>query len=87
MNRKSNRNTRKNRKAIARHRLNPSLFIVPKVEGNPRRKGSFGYKSMNVILNARKPMAVATFTEKGGRLRDLHYDINQGHVKLAKKAS
>jgi hypothetical protein len=32
-------------------------------------------------------MAVATFTEKGGRLRDLHYDINQGHVKLAKKAS
>jgi hypothetical protein len=35
MNRKSNRNTRKNRKAIARHRLNPSLFIVPKVERQP----------------------------------------------------
>lgn len=75
------------RKAVARQRLNPTMFIVPKVDGNPRRKGSLGFKSFSIIAGARKPMTVETFANKGGRLRDLHYDLNQGHAKLAKKAS
>ena len=83
----SRKSTRSQRKAVERHRINPSLFIVPNVDSNPRRKGSFGFKSMSIVLNARKPMAVATFAEKGGRLRDLHYDVNQGHVKLVKKTA
>jgi hypothetical protein len=80
------KSTRAQRKAVERHRLDPKLFIVATVKDNPRRKGSHGAKSMDVILRSRKPMAVETFVEKGGRLRDLHWDINAGHVKTVKKA-
>lgn len=72
--------------AVARHRLDPQLFIISQVDGNPRRKGSIGFKSFQIIASARKPVKVETFVEKGGRLRDLHWDINAGNAKLVKKA-
>lgn len=79
--------TRNQRKAVERQRLNPKLFIVPTVDDNPRREGSHGYKSMEIVLSARKPMTVEKFVAKKGRLRDLHWDANKGYVKLTKKAS
>jgi hypothetical protein len=83
----STRKTSKAQKAaVARHRIDPQLHIVSKVEGNPRRKGSHGFKSFQIIASARKPVSVETFVEKGGRLRDLHWDINAGNAKLVKKA-
>jgi hypothetical protein len=87
-NMKNNRkSTRKQKAAVARHRLNPSMFIVPLVDENPRRKGSHGFKSLQIILGARKPISVADFQKKNGRLRDLHWDVNAGNAKLTKKAS
>jgi hypothetical protein len=74
--------TRNQKQAIERNRIDPQLKIVPVVKENPRREGSHGFKSMQVILKARKPLTVEEFEEKGGRLRDLHWDINFGHVKL-----
>jgi hypothetical protein len=77
----------KQKKAIERHRLDPQLKIVPVVKENPRRKGSFGFKSMQVILKARKPITIEEFTTKGGRLRDLHWDIAFGNVKVKGQAA
>ena len=90
--RKSNKatSTRKTSKAqkaaVARHRLDPQMFIVSQVDGNPRRKGSHGFKSFQIIAGARKPVQIEMFVKKGGRLRDLHWDINAGNAKLVKKA-
>lgn len=80
--------TRKARKVVAqRNRLNPEMFLVPAVKENPRRKGSFGFKSLAVILKSRKPMQVAKAVDGGARLRDIHWDIEAGNLKLVKKAS
>jgi hypothetical protein len=58
------------------------------VEENPRREKTFGFKSMAIwLLKNRRPMTVETFVEKGGRLRDLHWDLEAKHVKLSGKAS
>jgi hypothetical protein len=78
----------KQKSAVERHRLNPQMKIVPTVDENPRRKGSHGFKSLQLILKARrKPLTVEQFAEKGGRLRDLHWDLNFGHVKLSGKSA
>mgnify|MGYP005829755713 CR=1 FL=1 len=75
----------KNQKeAIERNRIEPTLKIVKTVDENPRRKNTFGYKSFQKIKNG---MTVEQFIEKGGRLRDLHWDINKGYVKLSKKSA
>lgn len=78
--------SRKQKAAIERHRLDPQLKIVSQVEGNPRRVKSLGHKSFEVIVKSRKPLTVEAFVEKGGRLRDLHWDAKAGNVKLVKKA-
>ena len=75
------------KKTVERNRIDAKLFIVPTVDGNPRRKGSFGHKSFSIIAGARKPVQVEQFVNKGGRLRDLHWDITKGNAKLVRKAS
>ncbi len=77
--------SRKSASANNRTRLNGGLFIVRLKDENPRRKGSLGYKSYDVVVKARKPIQVATFVEKGGRLRDLHWDLTHGNLKLVNK--
>lgn len=68
---------------IERNRLNQQMKIVKTVDENPRRKGTFGYKSFSKIKNG---MTVEQFVEKGGRLRDLHWDLEHGYLKLRKIA-
>jgi hypothetical protein len=87
MKRNTRNSAKSTRKNVERNRLNQGLFLVPNVDSNPRRKGSHGFKSLQVILNSRKPITVADATKKGARLRDIHWDITYGHLKLQKKAS
>lgn len=49
------------------------------VKENPRRKGSIGYKSFEVIRNG---MKYETFIELKGINKDLRYDVNHGHVEV-----
>jgi hypothetical protein len=86
---KARKTSASQKKAVQRHRLNPKMKIVPMVDENPRRKGTFGFKSMAIILKAgkKRPMTVGQFEERNGRLRDLHWDLEAGHVKLSGKAS
>ena len=85
--RSTRKHTAAQKKAVERHRINPSLKIVPLVKENPRRTGTEGYKSMAVILK-NKGITVEEFLEKRpNRSRDLRWDIEAGNVKLAGKAS
>lgn len=72
------------KKTAERQRLDLGIHIVKLVKENPRRKGTFGFKSFQKIQNK---MTVGKFVEAGGRLRDLHWDVQHGNLKLVKKAS
>lgn len=61
--------------------IDSSLKIIKKVSGNPRREGTFGYNSFQLIKSG---MTVEQFVKKGGRLRDLHWDVDHEYVELKK---
>ena len=61
--------------------IDASLKIIKKVSDNPRREGTFGYKSFQLIKSG---MTVEQFVKKGGRLRDLHWDVDHEYVELKK---
>lgn len=73
--------TTKKPSGSVRNFFDSDLTIVKLVTGNPRREGTFGHESFGLIKNG---MTVAQFTAKGGRLRDLHWDIDHKYVQLKK---
>lgn len=81
---KLNKLSKNQKEAVARHRLDPQLKIVKTVADNPRRKNTEGWKSFNKIKNG---MTVEQFVDKGGRLRDLHWDLGKGYLKLKKQSA
>lgn len=74
------------KKPVASERtfLDQSMFIVKKVDDNPRRKGTLGHKSFAKIA---PKMTVEQFKQKGGRLKDLRWDLEHDYLKLVRKAS
>jgi hypothetical protein len=62
-------------------RLDPESTITKITETDGRRDGTPGNKSFKLIKDG---MTVNEFVKKGGRLRDLQWDIAKKHVKLAK---
>ena len=72
----------KTSKTTRKPNTDPSLKIVKDVKGNPRREGSWGAQSFGLIKTG---MTVAKFVELGGRMKDLQYDIKQGHCHLTSK--
>lgn len=67
-------------KAETRGRPSPlhgkKLYV--KVEANPRRKGSIGAKSFNLIKNG---MLVEDYIAAGGRMQDLRWDLTHKYVE------
>lgn len=49
------------------------------VDRNPRRRGSWGARSFALIKNG---MSYAAYLKRGGRNRDLRYDLSHGYVEL-----
>jgi hypothetical protein len=74
------------RKATAAgQKLFPADFhnarITPEYIGtNPRRKGSHGYRSLQIIID-NPGIITEDYLSKGGRLNDLRWDIAHGNVK------
>jgi hypothetical protein len=62
----------------------PSKFtgkkIAKLVKENPRRKGSAGFKSFELIKNG---MTYEAYIAAGGRRTDLDWGIKHKHVKVA----
>ena len=53
--------------------------LYRKTQENPRRKGSHGFHSFEVIEDG---ITYEEFLERGGRLKDLDWDISKGHVTV-----
>jgi hypothetical protein len=48
---------------------------------NPRRQGSHGFKSLQIIYK-HPGISVQVFVEAGGRLKDLNWDLKYGNAEL-----
>lgn len=57
------------------------MTLTKQQKENPRREGTFGYNSYALIRDGIK---FETYIEKGGRLKDLDWDIKKGYVVASK---
>ena len=55
--------------------------LYPNVESNPRRPGSHGHKSLEVIIAHPDGISVDDYVAKGGRTKDLRWDYAKGQIK------
>jgi hypothetical protein len=55
--------------------------LTAKVDENPRRTGSFGFKSMKIIMD-NPGITFEDFLKKGGRAKDLAWDVDAGSVTV-----
>tara|TARA_R100000808_G_C2155393_1_gene167756 strand:+ start:8688 stop:9428 length:741 start_codon:yes stop_codon:yes gene_type:complete len=55
-------------------------FLHP-ISHNDRRKGSFGWHSMQIVIN-NPGISYEKFISKGGRTRDLDWDIKRNAIKI-----
>jgi len=59
-------------------------MIYPKVKDNPRKANTFGWYSMQIILDNPDGIQYEAFIKKGGRAKDLTWDVKKGHVEWEK---
>ena len=59
-----------------------TTIIIKDVRNNPRQEGTWGHLSFSLI---RSGMTVDKFIAKGGRRKDLRWDIAKGHIHLEEK--
>ena len=59
-----------------------TIIIIKDVKGNPRREGTFGYQSFAIIKNR---MSLDSYIVKGGRMKDLRWDLAHGYCHLEEK--
>lgn len=56
--------------------------IVPSRKDNPRRPGSHGYRSYEIVRKRPKGISFEDYIERGGRTQDLQWDLDHGFVKV-----
>ena len=59
-----------------------TVIIIKDIKGNPRREGSWGAQSFGLIKSG---MKLSSFLEKGGRMKDLRWDMAAGRCHLEEK--
>jgi hypothetical protein len=57
-----------------------TIFLSPGITANPRREGTHGFKSMEIIMKAKNGLSYDDFVRQGGRRQDLVWDIAHGNV-------
>lgn len=57
-------------------------IIIKDVRRNPRQEGTWGYQSFSYI---RSGMTVDKFLAKGGRRKDLRWDLAHGNCHLEER--
>ena len=65
-------------------KANKQDTIVVVVDKNPRREGTLGWRSYNIILNhnSDEELTVAKYLELGGRMNDLLWDVKRDRLQL-----
>lgn len=75
---------RKSSKKVAARRGRASTFsgkrITKLTKENPRRKGTIGFKSFNLIKSG---MTYEQYLAAGGRRQDLAWDVDHKYVKVS----
>ena len=67
-----------------RSKVNKQDTIIVVVDKNPRREGTWGWKSYNIILNhnSDQDLTVEKYLELGGRMNDLLWDVKKDRLQL-----
>lgn len=59
------------------------IFILTEKNANPRREGTHGHKSFELVRTAGSgKLTYEAYIEKGGRSNDLAWDLDKGYVKV-----
>lgn len=61
--------------------MHDSSIITRLVEENPRKKGTHGFRSFQILLDGGE-MSVAEYILRGGRRNDLAWDLDHGWVQV-----
>lgn len=56
--------------------------VAAEMKENPRREGSHGYRSMQILLENPNGIPYEDFISMGGRRQDLAWDIMHGHAHV-----
>lgn len=68
------------KKGRTSHFEGKTIRLNPDVKENPRREGTHGYTSMQIILNSPNGISYEDYIGAGGRRQDLAWDIAHGSV-------
>jgi hypothetical protein len=58
------------------------MTITTTRKDNPRRAGTFGHDSFEIILRHRGKVSFEQYRDEGGRLNDLQWDIDHDYVTV-----
>ncbi len=58
------------------------IRAAPGINANPRREGTHGYKSMEIIINAKNGVTYEEFIRQGGRRQDLAWDLAHSNIVI-----
>lgn len=61
-------------------------MLQSKTPTNPRREGTCGYRSMQILIDAGGPISYEAFTSAGGRSNDFAWDLERDRVEVLGEA-
>lgn len=67
--------------------FNSGDLLVPMCSFNPRRKGTWGHRSYEILLQFPAGCTYEDFRAKGGRPNDLKWDIERSRVAIKKEGT
>lgn len=59
-----------------------TILLAHAVKSNPRREGTHGHKSMEIVMNAKNGVTYEEYVKLGGRRQDLAWDLQHEYVVL-----
>lgn len=59
------------------------IRLAPEIKQNPRREGTNGYKSMQIVMAAKNGLTYEEYIRQGGRRVDLAWDLAHNYVVLS----
>ena len=58
-------------------------ILTPTVSKNPRKEGTHGYRSFEILLANPKGISYQSYKEAGGRNNDLTWDVDRNRVSIS----
>jgi hypothetical protein len=72
----------KNNAPVIRQSKFAGKTIIANRKDNPRREGTWGYKSFGIILKAKGKISYEAYKSAGGRNNDLQWDLDRNFVSV-----